>query len=316
MKSGENTGCGMLSTFPSSFCCESDIMQISLILAQQIAELFLILLIGCVLVKARLLKSADSRVLSVVMVYAVINAFQVDYSPAVVTGLLYAFALAIALHALLLLLARLLRRPLRLDVIERTCIIYTNAGILVIPLVRALLGEDYVIYSCAFLVVQQVLLWTHCRSLLCGTRGFAWKKIIGNVNIIAILIGGALFILRLPLPGLVNDLFSQLGAMVGPIGMLLAGIVIADTPLRQLIICPIITVLLLRVIGAASWIPDGHSILLTVYLACITPACATVTSMAQLYDRDAEYSSALYVLTTLFSILTMPLMVWVFEVLI
>ena len=173
------------------------------------------------------------------MVYAVmpcviINAFQVDYSPAVVTGLLYAFALAIALHALLLLLARLLRRPLRLDVIERTCIIYTNAGILVIPLVRALLGEDYVIYSCAFLVVQQVLLWTHCRSLLCGTRGFEWKKIIGNVNIIAILIGGALFILRLPLPGLVNDLFSQLGAMVGPIGMLLAGIVIADTPLRQL----------------------------------------------------------------------------------
>ena len=130
-------------------------MQISLILAQQIAELFLILLIGYVLVKARLLKSADSRVLSVVMVYAVmpcviINAFQVDYSPAVVTGLLYAFALAIALHALLLLLARLLRRPLRLDVIERTCIIYTNAGILVIPLVRALLGEDYVIYSCAF----------------------------------------------------------------------------------------------------------------------------------------------------------------------
>ena len=304
-------------------------MQISLILAQQIAELFLILLIGCVLVKVRLLKSADSRVLSVVMVYAVmpcviINAFQVDYSPAVVTGLLYAFALAIALHALLLLLARLLRRPLRLDVIERTCII------LVIPLVRALLGEDYVIYSCAFLVVQQVLLWTHCRSLLCGTRGFEWKKIIGNVNIIAILIGGALFILRLPLPGLVNDLFSQLGAMVGPIGMLLAGIVIADTPLRQLfmrrrhyvpvllrlIICPIITVLLLRVIGAANWIPNGHSILLTVYLACITPACATVTSMAQLYDRDAEYSSALYVLTTLFSILTMPLMVWVFEALI
>ena len=38
--------------------------------------------------------------------------------------------------------------------------------------------------------------------------------------------------------------------------------------------------------------------------------------MAQLYDRDAEYSSALYVLTTLFSILTMPLMVWVFEALI
>ena len=293
-------------------------MQISLILAQQIAELFLILLIGCMLVKARLLKSADSRVLSVVMVYAVmpcviINAFQMDYSPAVVTGLLYAFVLASALHALLLLLARLLRRPLRLDVIERT-IIYTNAGILVIPLVQATAGE-----FCGFcsLRSRRSGFSSGRTAAVCSAVRALVEKIIGNVNIIAILIGGALFILRLPLPGLVNDLFSQLGAMVGPIGMLLAGIVIADTPLRQLfmrrrhyvpvllrlIICPSITVLLLRVIGAASWIPDGHSILLTVYLACITPACATVTSMAQLYDRDAEYSSALYVLTTLFSIL-------------
>ena len=31
----------------------------------------------------------------------------------------------------------------------------------------------------------------------------------------------------------------------------------------------------------------------------ITPACATVTSMAQLYDKDAAYASSLYVLTTL-----------------
>ena len=310
-------------------------MQISIILAQQVAELFLVLLIGCALVKTRLLKSADSRVLSVIMVYAVmpcviINAFQVDYSPAVVTGLLYAFVLAAALHALLLLIARLLRRPLRLDVIERTCVVYTNAGILVIPLVRALLGEGYVIYSCAFIVVQQILLWTHCRSLLCGTRGFEWKKIIGNVNIIAILIGGALFVFRLPLPSLVGDLFSQLGAMVGSLGMLLAGMVIAESSLRalftrwrhyvpvvlRLLVCPLITAVLLRVIGAADWIPDGHSILLTVYLACITPACATVTSMAQLYDCDAEHASALYVLTTLLSIVTMPLMVWVFEALI
>ena len=247
------------------------------------------------------------------MVYAVmpcviINAFQVDYSPAVVTGLLYAFALAIALHALLLLLARLLRRPLRLDVIERTCIIYTNAGILVIPLVRALLGEDYVIYSCAFLVVQQVLLWTHCRSLLCGTRGFAWKKIIGNVNIIAILIGGALFILRLPLPGLVNDLFSQLGAMVGPIGMLLAGIVIADTPLRQLfmrrrhyvpvllrlIICPIITVLLLRRHRCgkldSGWTQHSADRVSRVHHACVRYG---YFDGAALPTGDAEYSGAL-----------------------
>ena len=307
-------------------------MQISLILAQQIAELFLILLIGCVLVKARLLNSAESRVLSVVMVYAVmpcviINAFQVDYSPAVVTGLLYAFALAIALHALLLLLARLLRRPLRLDVIERTCIIYTNAGILVIPLVQALLGEDYVIYSCAFLVVQQVLLWTHCRSLLCSTRGFEWKKIIGNVNIIAILIGGALFILRLPLPGLVNDLFSQLGAMVGPIGMLLAGIVIADTPLRQLfmrrrhyvpvllrlIVLPVILVCVAKYSGLAALAPHGETLIIISLLSVIAPSANIVPQFSQMFGRDALYASLINTVTMLLCIITMPLMITLFQ---
>ena len=53
-----------------------------------------------------------------------------------------------------------------------------------------------------------------------------------------------------------------------------------------------------------------------VYLACITPACATVTSLAQLYDRNAAYSSALYVLTTLLSIVTMPVMIAVYAALI
>ena len=211
--------------------------------------------------------------------------------------------------------------------IERAVIVYTNAGILVIPLVNALLGGEYLVYSCAFIVIQQVLIWTHCRSLLCGTGGMEWRKILLNVNIIAIAIGCALFLLRIELPDFINQTLDTTGSMLGPLGMLLAGMVIADTPLRQLftaprgylaaalrlLLCPLLTVLLFRAVGAAGLIPDGKNILMTVYLACITPACATVTSLAQLYDRDAAHSSALYVLSTLLSIVTMPLMIGVYD---
>lgn len=310
-------------------------MEISLILLEQIAQLFLLLLMGYVVVKLKLLRSEDSRVLSVVMVYlatpcVIINAFQVDYTPQVMSGLLFSFALAIAAHVLFLLVSRLLRRPLRLDVIERSTVVYTNAGILVIPLVNALLGADYVIYSCAFIVVQQVLIWTHCRSLLCGTQGMDWKKIVCNVNIIAIGIGATLFLLRIPLPGVVNGTLETAGSLLGPLGMLLSGMVIADAPVGKLfatprnyvavalrlLICPVLTVLLFRAVGAAGWVADGKAIMMTVYLACITPACATVTSLAQLYDRDAAHSSALYVLSTMLSIVTMPVMIGVFDALI
>ena len=68
----------------------------------------------------------------------------------------------------------------------------------------------------------------------------------------------------------------------------------------------------LRLLNAAAWVPDGRSILMTVYLAAITPACATLTSMAQLYHRNAAQSSALYVLSTLLSIVTMPVMIGLF----
>lgn len=307
-------------------------MEISLILAEQIVQLFLILLMGYIIVKTKLLRPEDSRSISVVMVYVVtpcviINAFQVEYTPQVMGGLLYSFAFAGAAHLLFLLIARVLARPLRLDVIERAVIVYTNAGILVIPLVNALLGADYVIYSCAFIVIQQILIWTHCRSLLCGTSGMEWRKILLNVNIIAIAIGCALFLLRIELPDFINQTLDTTGSMLGPLGMLLAGMVIADTPLARLftaprgylaaalrlLFCPLLTVLLFRAIGAAELIPDGKNILMTVYLACITPACATVTSLAQLYDRDAAHSSALYVLSTLLSIVTMPLMIGVYD---
>ena len=129
-------------------------MQISILLAQQITQLFLILLMGYAVVKTGLLKASDSKVVSVLMVYLVcpcmiLNAFQIDDTPEIRRGLVYAMAVAAAMHVVLLAMTALLRRPLKLDVIEQVNTIYSNAGALVIPLVQALLGSEYVIYSCA-----------------------------------------------------------------------------------------------------------------------------------------------------------------------
>ena len=124
--------------------------------------------------------------------------------------------------------------------------------------------------------------------------------------------------------GLIGALVGILG---GPIGMLLAGMVIAEVPLKtvfnrkrnyvstalRLIVYPIFVLFLMKIICAFIGIMDAKQILLTVYLASVTPACATVTSMAQLYDKDAAYASSLYVLTTLLSIVTMPVMVGSYE---
>lgn len=299
---------------------------------EEIIKLFVIMFMGYTVVKAGLMKSSESKSVSVIMVYLVIpcvilNAFQVEYTPDVQKGLLLACAAAVAVHILFLLLTAILKKPLHLDVIERATIIYSNAGILVIPLVQELLGQEYVIYSSAYIAVQLILIWTHCKNMLCEEEKLEWKKVLLNVNIISIIAGVVLFIFRIQLPSGAQDVLNMMNNMIGPLGMLLAGMVIAEVPLKtvftrkriylsaalRLFIYPVFVLGLMKVIQTFASIQDSKQILLTVYLASITPACATVTSMAQLYDKDAAYSSSLYVLTTLLSIATMPVMVGLFE---
>ena len=308
-------------------------MQISLLLMEEIVKLFAIMLMGYVVVKAGLMKSSESKSISVVMVYLVIpcviiDAFQVDYTPDVQKGLLLACVAAVLVHVLFLILTAILKQVLQLDAIERATVIYSNAGILVIPLVQDLLGQEYVIYSSAYIAVQLILIWTHCKNMICEEDRLEWKKVFLNVNIISIIVGAILFICKIQLPSGVQDVLDMMNNMIGPIGMLLAGMVIADVPLKtvftkkrnyvstvlRLVIYPIFILILMKVIYTFTGLNDSKQILLTVYIASITPACATVTSMAQLYDKDAAYASSLYVLTTLLSIVTMPVMVGMYEI--
>lgn len=307
-------------------------MQISLLLMEEIIKLFVIMFMGYAVVKAGLMKSSESKSVSVILVYLVIpcviiKAFQVDYTPDVQKGLFLAIAAAVAVHILFLLITIPLKKIFQMDVIEQATSIYSNAGILVIPLVQELLGQDYVIYSSAYIAVQLILLWTQGKNMLCEEEKLEWKKIFLNINIISIIAGIVLFLFRIKLPAGVQDVLGMMNNMIGPLGMLLAGMAIAEVPLKsiftkkrnylsvalRLLLYPVLGLLLMKAIQIVVNLENSSQILLTVYLACVTPACASVTSMAQLYDKDAAYASSLYVLTTLLSIVTMPVMVYLYE---
>ncbi|MCC2125156.1 AEC family transporter [Hominiventricola filiformis] len=307
-------------------------MQISLLLMEEIIKLFVIMFMGYAVVKAGLMKSSESKSVSVILVYLVIpcviiKAFQVDYTPDVQKGLFLAIAAAVAVHILFLLITIPLKKIFQMDVIEQATSIYSNAGILVIPLVQELLGQDYVIYSSAYIAVQLILLWTQGKNMLCEEEKLEWKKIFLNVNIISIIAGIVLFLFRIKLPAGVQDVLGMMNNMIGPLGMLLAGMAIAEVPLKsiftkkrnylsvalRLLLYPVLGLFLMKAIQIVVNLENSSQILLTVYLACVTPACASVTSMAQLYDKDAAYASSLYVLTTLLSIVTMPVMVYLYE---
>ena len=213
--------------------------MISLLLFKQIAQLFLAMLVGFCLVRCGLLKPKDSRVLSVVALYAalpcvIIESFQMDCTPEMVQGLLLALLSAVLIHLVMFLLTYLLRRPLRLHPVEQASVVYSNANNLIIPIVSAILGSQWLIYINMFVIVQLPLLWSHCRILLSGQRTVSIRKILLNVNILSIFLGGALFFLGISLPPIVAGTMTSIGNMLGTLSMLVSGMLMGGVDFRRL----------------------------------------------------------------------------------
>ena len=213
--------------------------MISLLLMGQIGQLFLMILMGYILVKSGLLKSTDSKTISVIVLYLVIpctiiNSFQVDYTVETRNGLILAVIAAIFIHIIFFALTKLLGKIFKFNSIEKASIIYSNAGNLIIPIVAGILGDKWVLYCCGFMSVQLVFLWTHCKMMISEEKGADLRKIIINVNTIAILIGLILFITGIKLPGITKDTVAAVSKLIAPLSMIVAGMLMAGVKLRTI----------------------------------------------------------------------------------
>ena len=281
-----------------------------LMLLEQIVQLFLCIVLGWLLVRLHLLKPEDSRVLSKVCLYLVtpcviINAFQLQRTPELLQGLALSLGAAIGIHALF----------------------FTNSGNLIIPLVTAVLGPEWVIYCSMFQLVQQFPMWSHCRIILSGDRNVSLKKILLNVNIISVFVGVLLFLLNLPLPTVIAGTMKSIASTIGPLSMFVAGMLMGEQNLLavlrirsiwkvaflRLIALPLVVLCIFKYSGLAALVPDGQSILMISLLAASAPAAANVTQIAQVYGHEGDYAGAINVITTLLCIGTMPLMVLLYQ---
>ena len=307
-------------------------MEISVLLAEQITVLFLMGLVGFLAVKAGKFKEEDSRIISNAVVYicspcVIINAFQITFTPDKLKGLLLAGGAAVLVDIILIGGGKLLSGPLHLNGIEKASVEYSNAGNLIVPLVSSVLGEEWVFYTTAYIIVQTVLIWTHGQSVIRQGQEKDYRKILLNPNIIAIAVGFILFATGIHLPSVVGQCISGFGDMIGPASMLVVGMIIGNVNLgwvfrqkRPYLICfmrlvlfPVITILIFALSGAERLHPDAEYILMVVLLATSAPVAVMVTQLAQIHGRDARYASVINVMSVIFCIVTMPLMVLLYE---
>lgn len=298
------------------------------LLIYKIMQLFAVMLLGFIIVKAKVVKSTDSLVLSKISLYLlmpanIIAAFNVQITDEIVGGILLSLVAAVVIHLILLAIDLVYKKLFHGTAVERASIIYSNAANLIIPIVGFILGEEWIIYTCTYISVQLFLVWTHGVQLFSKDKKFDFKKILFNTNLIAIVVGAALMVSGIRLPRFVSDLSSSLGTMIGNVGMLIAGMTAADMNFKKMlcnkrlylvtvmrnIVCPLIVLVLLKIALLYVDMPNASEILLITFLAAMTPSAAMMMQFAQVYDTEVEYSVAINIITTVVCIVTMPVFV-------
>ena len=307
-------------------------------LVSKILSLLVLVGAGVVLVKTKLLKKEDSVALSKISVFllspcVIVSSFSMKVNGKAGQSLLLCFFYAILANFLFLFLGTLLRKPLHLSPVEEMSMEYTNCGNFVLPIVASVLGEEYLLYVSAYITVYNLLVWTHGIHLFQGkaeqtkeerSKENAFLKILFNPNILAILFGAFLFFTKISLPAPISLAISDLGKMIGPISMLITGIILGSMSFKKivsyrriymvtafrLLFFPFIYLLLISVLSRIDGFLDNPVLFLVTFLSAMAPAAANVSQFAILYGKEEEYASCINIFTTLCTIISMPILVY------
>ena len=307
-------------------------MELSLLLASKLASMMLMVVVGFAIVRLGIMKVEDSKPISTLIVFVltpclIIRAFQIDLTPARLEGFFASVLFMAASYVVWILLAKLLKKPLKISPIDEATLVYTNVGNLTLPLVSMILGEEMVFYAGSLQLPFLLFIWTHGVMTIQGSRKIDLKKMLLNTNMIALYIGVALLALHIRIPEILDTTMEGFSSMVGPASMLVAGMVIAGRNLKtvftfhrayliqigRLLILPMLSTTLLYFSGILKAMPQLTPILMTVVIGLSAPAASTVSQLAVVYDKEPETANIYNVMGLMFCILTIPLNVWYYQ---
>ena len=196
-----------------------------------------------------------------------------------------------------------------------------NVGFFGMPVVRALFPDapEAAVYSCMFNVSLNLVAWTVCVFTLTGEKKhMSLRAALFNPSVLAAAAGLILYLCNAKswLPQLVQDGFKALGTMSTPLCMLILGIRLATLDLKKLFTTPItwlISAGKLLVFPLFCWLLVLPFPLDPVFKGCMlmlaaTPCASILLNLAEMHNNEQKLAANCVLLTTLLSVLTIPLM--------
>ena len=295
-----------------------------MVLLQQMGILFVYMMIGYVACKKEYFDQEFGKKLSwlvvnvanpMLAISAVVNnEEQIAKKDFYVTILL-----AICFYAFFLILAQILPRLIGVQKsdfgVYKMMTTFNNIGFMGFPVIAAAYGNGALIYAVPFSIMFNILCYTWGIQTLCGggEKG-NWKRII-NIGTISGIISIVLFFMQIPVPKMICSLSAGLSNLTGPLSMLVIGISIAAMELKDLFtdvkLLKFALIKLLAVPVAAMLLVcqviDNRLICEVFLVMMATPAASMCAILSQQYGGDYELAAKGVALTTILSVVTMPI---------
>jgi len=296
----------------------------------QVIILFILIFLGVILTKTNVftekgVKCMTDLVLFFVTPCVMIKSFSREFSLPLFNNLLASIGLTILLHILFILVSLIVLRSknvIRQNVLQFG-VIFSNCGFMAIPLLEALLGDDGVFYGSGYIAAFQLVIWSYGVALIGGKKAITVKKMLVNPGIIGFVIALAVFCIGIPLPKVILEPVSYMASLNTPLPMLIIGYHLANsnvlaglkdiklifTCVLRLFILPTITIVCFWLCGLNGTLPMALSI------CASAPTAALVTMFSAKFGGDTSLSVTTVSLTTLLSIVSMPVVITLAEAL-
>lgn len=304
-----------------------------MVMLQQMTVMFLMMAVGYLCYKKQILTEEVSRKVSAIVVNVanpcmILSSALTDQQ---MRGkeLLQTLAIVALMYVFLLVVAQLLPKILRIRKESRgayaAMTVFANIGFMGFPVLAAMYGNGALLYGAVFQIPFNILIYTYGVAVLTRRPDAGGKaeldrieilKKIFNIGVIACIAAMLIYFLRIPIPSFLQAFITNLGNLTAPLSMMIIGASLAQMPLKELFLDKklLLFSMVKLLILPAVWMlmvnrVAEQEILRGVCLVMMaTPAGSMTAMLAQQYGGDYETASRGVALTTVLSVITMPVL--------
>ncbi len=302
------------------------------VLGNKMALFIVLMLIGYGLAKKKILtteftKTASRLVIDVFIVGTILNSMISAGTDIDLRSLPEILLLVFITEILGFIIAAIVVRFVRM---EKTCIYayeilmaLGNNMFIALPIAGALYGDYAVFIVSVSCIPFNLILYSYGVWKLSGgsnSHKFNIKEML-SPPLLATLAGILIFVLRIPVPAVLQGIMSSLGAVTMPLSMIVIGSSLESVSLLdafrngKLALLSVIRLLInpLIVWCVCSFLTTDPILRMTCLIVAGSPSAVIVSVMAIQYHQDGVFSSEAVQHSTLCSVVTLPLLIQIFS---